>query len=466
VRQPSVSTERRGIAEYAELLSSQYIAIGCQESEVVQTRDGLPGVWAYFDAGAPCTIACYAYFDTYGADEAQWSYPPYEATRTGFGGFRDVIVGRGATVKGSHRAWMSALEAAAAVDGGLPVNVLFLTEGAEMLGSPNFDEICSAVADRLPAVDAFLSPRFAESATSRDIAVVLGYKNMVTFDLVCDAHDWGRGPAGGTIYGNSKSVVDAPTHRLVQALSSLLQPDGNGISIDGLEFLNHDRAPVSVDEERLIEGLVEHFAGGEWNSVLPTTGGVKRWVDDLSDRELLSAYLYGPSINISEIRSAGVGAVPQLSMLLPESCRASVELRLVTDMRAAEILECVRRHLDARGFHEVQLVPVGRWDSWRTPVGAEIVQATIETLELHGRHPVIWPIQPFGGPWAGVASRLGVPSLTGCALGFGANGGGAANEFLVIDGADGVAGLVESEAYMVDLVNNVGARLTAHAARV
>ena len=464
VRQPSVSTEGRGVSEYAELLRDQYAAIGCQESEVVHTKDGLHGVWAYFDGGAPCTIACYSYFDTYGVDESHWDYPPFGATRVEFGGFPDVIIGRGATVKGSHRAWMSALEAAAAVDGGLPVNVLFLTEGAEMLGSPNFDEICDAAAGRLRSVDAFLSPRIAESPSNREIAVVLGYKNMVTFDLVCDAREWGRGPAAGTVYGNSKSVVDAPTHRLVQALSSLLESDGNGIAIEGLQFLNHDRPPVSEDESRLMRALADRFTSADWNTVLPTTGGVKRWVSDLSGMDLLFAYLYGPSINISEILSAGVGDVPQLTMLLPESCRAGVELRLVTDLPAAEILECVRRHLDAHGFHEVQIVPSGHWDGWRTPLDAEIVQATLETLGQYGRHPVVWPIQPFGGPWAGVPRRLGVPALNGSALGYGANGGGAANEFFVIDGEGKVAGLVEAEAYMVDLLQNVGARLTARGA--
>jgi acetylornithine deacetylase/succinyl-diaminopimelate desuccinylase-like protein len=464
VRQPSVSTEGLGIAAYASLLRDHYAGIGCSEAQVVDSGDDLPGVWAYYDAGAPNTIACYSYFDTYGVDEARWDHPPFAATRLPYDGFPEVIMGRGATVKGSHRAWLNALEALAAVEGTLPVNVLFLSEGAEMLGSPNFEEICTAAGARLDEVDAFLSPRMAERQGGPEVPVVLGYKNMVTFDLVCNARSWGRGPTGGTVYGNSKSVVDAPTHRLVQALASLLEPDGNGIAIDGLAHLNHERVELSPGEERLFAALLERFADAPWNTVLPTTAGVERWVGDREAADLLYAYLYGPSINVSEIRSAGVGDAPRLTMLLPDSARASVELRLVTDIEAEEVLECVRRHLVARGFSEIEILPFGLWDGQRVPDDTVIVEGVLSTLEAYGRVPVIWPIQPFGGPWAGAASRRGMPSLTGCALGYGANGGGAANEYFAIESESNVAGLVAGETYLVDLLSNVADRLAAHTA--
>jgi acetylornithine deacetylase/succinyl-diaminopimelate desuccinylase-like protein len=463
VAQPSVSTEAKGGPEYAALLRDQYEAIGCQEAHVVDVGDEFPGVWAYLDAGAPHTIACYSYFDTYGVNEPDWEHPPFGATRTAYAGFPEVVVGRGATVKASHRLWMDALEAMVATDDLLPFNVLFLTEGAEMLGSPNYDAICDAASAYLPAVDAFLSPRSGESPSSNEISVVLGYKNMVTFDLVCRASQWGRGPVGGTVYGNSKSVVDAPTHRLVQAVASLLGSDGNRIAIDGLADLDGRDVELSDSERELVEGLLSRFGGGPWAGVLPTTAGVERWVDDLGGADLLRAYLYGPSINISEIRSAGIGDSPRLTMLLPDSASASVELRLVTDLPASEVLERVRRHLRVKGFPEVELIPAGVWEGQRTSLDEGIVQGALATLEAYGKSPVIWPIQPFGGPWAGIPQRLDIPSLSGCGLGYGANGGGAANEYFVIEGNDTVAGLVEAETYLVDLVTNVGARLSGEA---
>jgi acetylornithine deacetylase/succinyl-diaminopimelate desuccinylase-like protein len=464
VRQPSVSPERLGGQQYAELLHEQYLGIGCSEAGVADIGDEVPGVWAFLDGGAAHTIACYSYFDTYGVDAAAWDYPPFGGTRVGFGGFPDVVVGRGATVKGSHRTWLNALEAVKKVEGALPVNILFLSEGAEMLGSPNFDAICDAASIESRNVEAFFSPRMAERLDSNEIPVVLGYKNMVTFDLVCRADHWGRGPVGGTVYGNSKAVVDAPTHRLIQALATMIGPDGNRIAIDGLAALNHEPIVLSDEEQMLIDRLQQHFAGGSWNAVLPTTAGVTRWADDLDCDELLRAYLYAPSINISAIRSAGVGDTPQLTMLLPDSARASVELRLVTDIAATEVIELVQRHLVAHGFAEIELVPYGVWDGQRISTQTPIVGAALDTLAAYERAPVIWPTQPFGGPWAGAAERLGVPSLSGCALGYGAGGGGAANEFYVIESDRNVAGLLAAETYYVDLVANVGRALATQTA--
>jgi acetylornithine deacetylase/succinyl-diaminopimelate desuccinylase-like protein len=464
VRQPSVSPERLGGQQYAELLREHYLGIGCREAGIADIGDEVPGVWAFLDGGASHTIACYSYFDTYGVNAAAWDFPPFGGTRVSFGGFPDVVVGRGATVKGSHRTLLNALEAVRQVEGSLPVNILFLSEGAEMLGSPNFDAICTAASIESRDVEAFFSPRMAERLDSNEIPVVLGYKNMVTFDLVCRADRWGRGPVGGTVYGNSKAVVDAPTHRLIQALATMIGPDGNRIAIDGLATLDDEPVALSDEEETLMNQLREHFAGGTWNAALPTTAGVSRWAGDLEGADLLRAYLYAPSINISAIRSAGVGDTPQLTMLLPDTASASVELRLVTEMPATQVIELVREHLVAHGFPEVEVVPAGVWDGQRISTQTPIVGAALETLTAYGRAPLIWPIQPFGGPWAGAAERLGVPSLSGCALGYGAGGGGAANEFYVIESERNVAGLLAAEIYLVDLVANLGKQLVAHTA--
>jgi acetylornithine deacetylase/succinyl-diaminopimelate desuccinylase-like protein len=139
-------------------------------------------------------------------------------------------------------------------------------------------------------------------------------------------------------------------------------------------------------------------------------------------------------------------------MLLPDAATASVELRLVTDIPAEEVIELVRRHLDANGFSDVLLDPQGVWDGNQDSPDSATARATVDTLRAYGREPVLWPIQPFGGPWAHLPRRLGVPALFGGALGYGANGGGLADEFCVIDSDANVAGLVEAECFYADLL--------------
>jgi acetylornithine deacetylase/succinyl-diaminopimelate desuccinylase-like protein len=453
IRQPSVSTEPNGgVPAYAELLARHFEAIGCSEAHVVDTGDDWPGVWAYHDAGSDVTVASYAYFDTYGVDESQWTLPPYEGVITSADGHPKVVAGRGSATKAPLAIWMHAVEALAASAEGLPVNVLFLIEGAEMLGSPNFGRIVEAAGKYVDQVGALVSPRAGERTDSPEVSLVLGYKNMVTFDLECDGASLGRGPEGGTIYGNGKSVVDSPTHRLVKALASMFADDGNAIAIDGLDHHNGQRVELSADERALMADLASRRDGTPWNAFLPVTGGVQRFTGDLDGDDLLYEYLYGPSINVSEISTAGVGDPVRLTMLLPGSARASVELRMVTDVPAEEIIDRVRAHLDARGFSDVRLIPQGVWDGHRQPSDSAVVKAFVDTLETHRRVPVLWPIQPFGGPWAHLPNRLGVPALNGGALGYGARGGGSADEYFVLESDGSVAGLVEAERFCVDLL--------------
>jgi acetylornithine deacetylase/succinyl-diaminopimelate desuccinylase-like protein len=321
-----------------------------------------------------------------------------------------------------------------------------------MLGSPNFRRICEAAGTRLDEIDAFLSPRPAESLGSPDVTIVLGYKGMVTFDLTATGSAWGRGPQAGTIYGNGKSVIDSPTHRLILALATMMEADGNRIAIAGLEQLNDERSARTDAQLKLERDLLERFGDAPFKDVLPVAGGVDVWSDDLDGEALFERYLYGASLNVSEIRSAGVGDPVRLTMLLPDSATASVELRLVTDIAAEEVIELVRRHLASKGFADVQVTPQGVWDGYQDSPDSTTARSAMQTLQAYGREPVVWPIQPFGGPWAHLPRQLGVPALFGGALGYGGNGGGLPDEYYVIDSTANVAGLVEAECYYADLV--------------
>ena len=235
----------------------------------------------------------------------------------------------------------------------------------------------------------------------------------------------------------------------------MMEPDGNRIAIEGLEHLNDERAERTEAQLELERGLLERFAGAPFKDVLPVAGGVDVWSDDLEGPELFERYLYGASINVSEIRSDGVGEPVRLTMLLPDSATASVELRLVTDIGAEEVIELVRRHLASKGFADVELVPAGVWDGYQDDPGSSTSRAAQATLAAYGREPVLWPIQPFGGPWAHVPRQLGVPALFGGALGYGGNGGGLPDEYCVIESSANVAGLVEAECFYADLLDEL-----------
>ena len=73
--QPSISRENHGVRDCAALLLSYFQELGCQEAEIAETPN-LPAVWAYFDAGAPKTLAVYGYFDS-NIVGGGWDHDPY-----------------------------------------------------------------------------------------------------------------------------------------------------------------------------------------------------------------------------------------------------------------------------------------------------------------------------------------------------------------------------------------------------
>ena len=59
-------------------------------------------------------------------------------------------MGRGAlSYKGQYGAWLNTLEALIAVEGTLPVNVMMLLEGDEILGSPYYRDMFAKYRNRL-----------------------------------------------------------------------------------------------------------------------------------------------------------------------------------------------------------------------------------------------------------------------------------------------------------------------------
>jgi len=183
VRRPSVSVEGAGMRECAELVAEHYRALGCGEVEIVETET-FPGVWAYYDAGAPQTLVNYSMHDVRSVgNRSAWSHDPFDAVVEPADEFPAVLYGRGALVpKGPDIAWLSALGAIRAVTGTLPVNIAFLAEGDEILGSQSYAGLINRYRDRLRGIAGCVYPRAAQNRRG-ELPLTLGYKTFMTFEL-------------------------------------------------------------------------------------------------------------------------------------------------------------------------------------------------------------------------------------------------------------------------------------------
>lgn len=428
VRQPSVSWDNWGVSEMAELVAQSYRDLGCQEVEIIEGRYH-PGVWAYYDAGSPVTVHNYCMFDTRTVKEKDWTIDPWAGEIHSLDNHPKVLVGPSGA-KGPYVAFLNALQSIIAVEGTLPVNIMFLAEGDEILGSPSYRDYVERYRDRLKQVKA--SYCASGSQNGRKVSVGLGLKGMVVLELTVSGEAWGKGPAK-TIHSSQASGVGSPPFRLAQALATMTNADGSGCTVDGLKEIWNYRKPLTADEQAQLDALAQSGAG---------------------DRVSLENLLYGPTFNVAGLRSGFLGFETEtIPFIVPATATATLDMRMVIELTADEIIGALRSHLDGRGFADIAITTLAAFSHSQTSVADPGVQAVLKTIRDHDMVPVVWPIQAGGGPWTAVPNAFGVPCIHGGAIGGGGSGKGY-EYFIIESGSDKTAGLADAEKYHVDLLYN------------
>src|SRR5579863_2541456 len=141
IRQPSIAAENRGMNEGCEPTMQMLRDAGFAQVAKVPT-DGQPGIFATLDAGAPKTLGLYFMYDVKQVDPAEWSSPPWDAALVDKSCLGKVIIGRGAVnQKGPEATFLAALHAIRGAGRKLPVNLVFVAEGEEEIGSPHFPQV-------------------------------------------------------------------------------------------------------------------------------------------------------------------------------------------------------------------------------------------------------------------------------------------------------------------------------------
>lgn len=448
IAQPSVSQENQGVRECAALLLRYFQELGCTEAEIVETP-GLPSVWAYYDAGAPKTLAVYSFFDT-NVVGSGWKHSPNDAVVADHPPFKSVVYGRGGGNKGGLIAFLNALFAIREVEGKLPVNLMFVSEGEEFVGSEHIPLIIERYRHHLSRAEGVLSPGPCQSATG-DVSLALGNKGCLHIELECSGDRWGRGPAGGPVHSSTQGVVDHPVWRLVHALATLYDPQEHRIKVDG--FYDGLRAPTAEDLE-LIDRLAARYKGHE-ASAMGVAGKVSRFVADSNGREVFMRYCFQPTMNINGLRAGYTGPGTTL-WTLPYAAYCTIDHRLPPDLDPQVCLQKIRKHLDAHGFGDIGIKVLMSVGAQKLSVQDDLAQAALRVFRGRDIDPLIWPRRGASGPTGFFSQLLGLKVLGATGLGH-ASGHSEANEFLVVEGNQKVGGLVELEQSFVDLLYSYAA---------
>lgn len=453
--QPSISAERCGVRDCAALLSARLQDLGCQQVEIAETP-GLPAVWAHLDAGAPKTLAVYGYFDT-NLVGTGWQYDPFDVVCMPRPPFAQVLYGRGASNKGGFMAFLNALESIRQVGGSLPVNLLFVCEGEEFVGSLHVPLLIERYRAALQQADGLLAPGPCQSAAGA-VDWALGNKGCLHIEMRCSGEDWGRGPQGAPTHSSTMGVVDHPVWRLVHALTTLYDPRTGDITVPG--FLDGLQAPTPEDLA-LVAELARQCRGHEAASI-PGIGDPARiscFVDDAAGEEVFRRYCFLPTMNINGIRAGFTGPDTAL-WTLPHVASCTIDHRLPPDLDPEACLQRIRDHLDAQGYADIRLEVLMSVGAQSLHLHDELAQAALAAYAHWQVEPRIWPRRGASGPTGYFSRLLGLKVLGQTGLGH-ASGHSSGNEFLVVEGNEQVGGLVELTGSYVDLLFDYAGAVSA-----
>jgi len=269
-------------------------------------------------------------------------------------------------------ALVHALDALAANDIDLSVNLKLLLDGEEEQGSPTVGRIIDEYKDLLDA-DLLLfcdGPMHA----SRRPQLVFGVRGDVTVDLTTYG---ATRPLHSGHYGN---WAPNPIMQLTELLVSMRDPTGR-ILIDGY----YDDVVASGELERdaiadmpdMTDALKDEL------SVHTPEGGGER----------LEALIAQPAVNVRGINAGGVGEKGR--NVIVTSATAALDLRLVPDQTPARVRELLEAHVAGEGFHIVHEEP--------TP-GTLRAHEKVARLEWESGYPALRT--PLDDPMAARLTRL------------------------------------------------------------
>src|SRR5271170_2175226 len=390
IQQPSIAAENRGMTEGCDLTMQMLRDAGFDQVTKVPT-DGQPGIFATLDAGAPRTVGLYFMYDVKQADPAEWSSPPFAAALVDKPGLGKVVIGRGAVnQKGPEATFLAALHAMRAAGKKMPVNFVLVAEGEEEIGSPHFPQVVRKpeVAAALKKCTSVFMP-YAAQGLNGEVTMTLGAKGVVELELVSSGARWGRGPKKD-LHSSNKARVDSPAWHLVEALASLVSPDGNDPVIEG--FAAKAR-PLSASDKKMIEVAAKRLSEADAKKMQ----GVDHWINDVSWEESMEMLVSKPTINIEGLVGGYIG--PGGKTILPGKAVAKIDMRLVPDMTAAGSLAALKAHLIKKGFGDIEVNLSAGYDPTSTPADSSIIRASIAVYKKNGIDPVLLP--RLAGSWPG-----------------------------------------------------------------
>ncbi|WP_249366795.1 MULTISPECIES: M20/M25/M40 family metallo-hydrolase [Neobacillus] len=406
-RQPSVAAQNRGTEETVNLVE-QYLQRLSFAVENIPTS-GNPIVYGELNSGKDRTLTFYNHYDVQPEDPIElWESPPFSPE------IRDgKLFARGtADNKGTLLSRICAIHAYQQVYKELPINIKFIIEGEEEIGSPHLSEFTEKHPDKLTTDGCIWENGF--KSTDGRLQITLGCKGMLYVEL----HAKG---ANVDLHSAKAAIVTNPAWRLVWALSTL-KNEQEEILIDGF----YDRIQEMTIEEKELTESIDYKEKEELEQL-----GLKSYLNNLTGFNLKEKLIFQPTCTICGMES---GYTEQgAKTVLPSVAKAKIDFRLVSEQDPDEILQLLRKHLDKHGFEDIEIVRLKGQRAALTKLNDALVQKVVSSAEkFFEKKPQVMRSQAGTGPMYTLCQKFGIPAV-GFGVGHAGSHNHAPNENIYID---------------------------------
>ncbi|MEP6749879.1 MAG: M20/M25/M40 family metallo-hydrolase [Bacteroidota bacterium] len=318
----SIPSHKPDIEKAAAWIVNKLKAIGMTTAELIPT-DGNPVVYgSWNNAPGKPTLLIYAHYDVQPVKESEWIIPPFSPKVD-----NGKISGRGASDdKSGVLTTIWAAEAMLGKDKKLPVNIKFMFDGEEEIGSPHFKNFLAKNKELLQADFALNADgdQFNDSTPSMLMSLRGGVQlefSVKTADI--DAHS-------GQFGGKTPNAVVA----MSQIISSFFTKEGN-VAVAGF----YDKVLPLTPAEKVMIAKVP-YNKEEDMKLLGTTAEVGD-----TTYSPLERIWYRPTLEIIGMQG-GYTAAEGFSNIIPGHAMARITCRLVSNQSGSEIIDLIVKHIN------------------------------------------------------------------------------------------------------------------------
>ena len=331
---PSVSADpahKKDIEKLAQVAADLLKRYGAT-SEIISTS-GNPVVYGEFSVGPQFpTVLVYNHLDVQPADPAEWKTPPFTMTTE-----RDVYRGRGSTDdKGPALAVLYA--ARYAHEHKIPINIKFVWELEEEIGSPTFEEFVQKNKTKLSADSVVVSDTIWVSRERPAIAYGLRGLQGAVIKLKTGAKDVHSGTTGG--------LARNPIGELCQLISACYDAKTGKVNIPG--FYDGVRKPSQEE--------IEHFKASGFSVADFQKANELISLRTTDTEDAFKRIWAEPTFEIHGIVGGYTG--PGIKTIVPHEAEAKISMRMVPDQDPEHLFSALTKFVHER-IPEAEVVKEG-----------------------------------------------------------------------------------------------------------